>query len=216
MYSIRQFSQKVGLSVPTIYAYIYKGFVKPCKTKGGHYRFDDSMVDELLGTSKAEESKIRKTVIYARVSTPQQTNYLDNQIEACKQFACSKGIIVDIILKDIASSFNFKRDGLNKLLSLIEDREISTLIVYSKDRLTRMAFDLLHQVCLLNSVDIIVIDNSEVISNQQHRKDLFDELVSFIHYITSKIYGARRYKKQLTEQFIESLQKENIAGKQNE
>ena len=77
------------------------------------------------------------------------------------------------------------------------NNEIKYVIVYDIDRLSRIAFDLFEQLFKHYGVEIIVVDQSE--TSIETRDEILKELVSFIHYITSKLYGKRSYKKKLHE-----------------
>ncbi len=57
-----------------------------------------------------------KTVIYTRMSTNNQKDDLNNQIEFLKQYANTKGIIVDEIFEDIGSGLNYNRKKWNLLI----------------------------------------------------------------------------------------------------
>jgi len=72
--------------------------------------------------------------------------------------------------------------------------EIERVVIYSKDRLSRIAFELFEEIFSRFDVEINVIDKSEELSTDEQIKDAVEELVSFVHYITSKIYGTRSYK----------------------
>ena len=90
---------------------------------------------------KNSEEKPRKNVIYGRVSTPRQKVDLNNQIELIKQYMLSKGISVDDVYSDIASGLNEKRINFNRLLEQVFKKEIDTVYITFKDRLSRFGFD---------------------------------------------------------------------------
>lgn len=76
---------------------------------------------------------------------------------------------------------------------MIENQQISKLIVTYKDRLTRFAFDLIEERCKVNGVELIVI-NIESTSPQQ---ELVEDLMTIIHVFSSRLYGLRKYKKAI-------------------
>ena len=199
---ISEFAEKVGLHPQTIRGMIKRGEIKPLITPSGQYRFTEEHVRQVLGI---EEKPKGKVVIYVRVSAQKQKSYLDSQIEVCKQFLASKGMRIDEIITDVASSFNFKRKGLNKLLDLAFNGEIKTVCIYSKDRLSRIAYDLFEQILKRLGVEILIVDNSENLTTDEQLKDAVEEMISFIHYITSKIYGSRSYKKKKIEKCIKEV-----------
>lgn len=56
-----------------------------------------------------QKNDIRDTVIYARVSTRNQKDDLQNQVEFLKQFCNAKGIIVNQCVEDFGSGLNYNR-----------------------------------------------------------------------------------------------------------
>lgn len=55
----------------------------------------------------------KKVVIYTRVSTSNQKDDLKNQVQFLKQYANSKGMIVDEIIEDYGSGLNYNRKLYN-------------------------------------------------------------------------------------------------------
>ena len=51
------------------------------------------------------------------------------------------------MIKDLGSGLNFKKKGLNKLLTMILNREISHIIINHKERLLRFGHELLFKIC---------------------------------------------------------------------
>jgi excisionase family DNA binding protein len=199
---ISEFAKRVGLHPQTVRAMVKRGEIQPYITPSGQYRFTEEHVNQVLGIRKKKNGKV---VIYARVSTQKQKSYLENQINVCKQFLVSKGLQIDEIITDTASSFNFKRKGLNKLLDMSFGGEIKVICIYSKDRLSRVAYDLFEQILKRLGIEILIVDNSEKLTSDEQLRDAVEEMISFIHYITSKIYGSRSYKKKKIEKCIREV-----------
>ena len=199
---ISEFAKRIGVHPITVRRMIKRGVLKPLVTPSGQYRFTEEHVKQVLGI---KENKNGKVVIYARVSTQKQRRYLDNQVEVCKQFLASKGLQIDEVITDIASSFNFKRKGLNRLLDMCFNGEVKTVCIYSKDRFSRVAYELFEQILKRLGVEILVVDNSERLTTNEQIKDAVEEMISFIHHITSKIYGSRSYKRREIEKCIKEV-----------
>jgi site-specific DNA recombinase len=82
-----------------------------------------------------------KAVIYARVSTSEQTKgySLPSQVKGCQAYAKQKGLEITAVFKeDIsgATHLNERPEG-NKLLALVEQGHIQAVIVWRLDRLSR-------------------------------------------------------------------------------
>jgi predicted site-specific integrase-resolvase len=201
MYTLEEFSKLTGLAPVTLRK--YDNLLKPLRTPGGHRRYTDEHLKKLYQLGKLQS---KFTVIYARVSTKSQKKHLDNQVQFCEKFCHQLGIPTDNIkvITDIGSSVNFNRKGLNELLKLINYGLVDKVIVASKDRLTRIGFELIEKLCELNGVELIVISQ---IDNHDTTKDIVEELVHIVHYYAMKLYGSRSYKKisQLEKEVLKSI-----------
>ena len=89
-----------------------------------------------------------KAVGYIRVSTSEQADNgisLDNQKHKIETWANLKDLdLVEVISDEGLSGKNLKRDGIKRLIQLIETRQIDSVIVYKLDRLSRKTKDLLY------------------------------------------------------------------------
>lgn len=136
-----------------------------------------------------------KTIIYTRVSNASQKDDLENQIEFLKQYANAKGIIIDEIFKDIGSGLNYNRKKWNKLLEDCMLGVVKTIIIAHKDRFIRFGYSWFEQFLKSNGVEIIVVNN-ETLSPEE---EMVQDLISIIHVFSCRIYGLRKYKKQIRE-----------------
>ena len=75
-----------------------------------------------------------KTILYARVSSNDQKQDLERQVERLKLFAASKGYTITDIVTEIGSGLNQNRSKINKILS---DNSVTNIVVEHRDRLTR-------------------------------------------------------------------------------
>lgn len=136
-----------------------------------------------------------KTIIYTRVSNASQKDDLENQIEFLKQYANAKGIIVDEIFKDIGSGLNYNRKKWNKLLEDCMLGVVKTIIIAHKDRFIRFGYSWFEQFLKSNGVEIIVVNNEKL----SPEEEMVQDLISIIHVFSCRIYGLRKYKKQIRE-----------------
>jgi len=218
-YTTQEVAELLQIHPVTLLNYVKKGFVKPIKLPSGHYRWSEKDIQQLLqqldpSYKKQEDDKTDSVVIYGRVSGPGQKKDLLNQIQLLENYCISKGYRIKDKIKDVGSSFNFKRQGLRKLLKYVVNEEIQKVVVYSKDRLSRIAFDLFVELFKLHNVEIEVVDDSDKIEHDWQFRDIAEEIIAFLHYVTSKIYGMRSYKKKLL-QFKKELENEVKRNSQN-
>ena len=122
----------------------------------------------LIEENQNVNDEIKKTFIYARVSSSNKKSDLQSQAELCQQFCISKGWNIEKVVKEIASGMNDNRPKLNKLLELHNAR----IVCLHKDRLTRFGFNYISKIVSSRGGDLIVI-NSEAIEEDDLLKDQF-------------------------------------------
>ncbi|MBX2977453.1 MAG: recombinase family protein [Ignavibacteriaceae bacterium] len=90
---------------------------------------------------------MKKTIIYTRVSTELQSQNgisLENQEERCKSYCLIHQLEnIEIISDRGISGKNTKRAGIQKILKMIESKQIDNVVVYSLSRFARSVKDTL-------------------------------------------------------------------------
>jgi len=101
----------------------------------------------LAGREKDREQKRMKAVGYIRVSTEEQVRKgisLEVQEDKVKKYADLHNLrLTEIIRDEGRSGKDLEREGMQKIISLCQERKANHLIVYKLDRLTRRTLDLL-------------------------------------------------------------------------
>ncbi len=143
-----------------------------------------------------ENVVLKKTVIYARVSTSGQKANLERQIERLKSFSSANGFVVDEVFSEIASALNYKRKKYNKLLDLIYERKVKNIVVEYRDRVLRIGFEAFENLCKKFDVTLIVVDSTEN-TDKNIRNEITGDLISIMHHFSAKIYSLRKNKKEL-------------------
>lgn len=189
-YKPQEFAEMIGVSVKTLQRWDKEGKLKAYRTPTDRRYYTHKQYVDYMGDSN---SKNGKTVIYTRVSTSNQKYDLNNQVEFLKQFANARGIIVDEIFEDIGSGLNYNRKKWNKLIEDCMLGLIKTIIVAHKDRFIRFGYDWFERFLKSNGVEIIVVNNEKASPEQE----LVNDLISIIHVFSCRIYGLRKYKKQI-------------------
>lgn len=144
-----------------------------------------------------EETNQREICIYARVSTTKQKKDLENQIDFLKKYAISNGYNPKHIFSDIASGMNEDRPGLQKMVDLIVNKQISKVIISHKDRLTRFGFGYLESMFKKFDTEIDIINLED---DKSFQEELSEDLIAIIHHFSMKFYGKRRNISKKLEQ----------------
>lgn len=187
--SIGKFAKKIGVSVSTVRHWDNINVLKPAKVSNTGYRYySQEQVDKYLDNYNKND----KVILYGRVSTQGEKDYLERQIDNLKTYAYSKGYSFEVIT-DIGSGINYKNKGLIKLLELISHNQINRVVILYKDRLVRFGFEIIEKLCELHNVTLEVVDNTETSKEQE----LTDDLIQIITVLANSLYG-RRHKKTLS------------------
>lgn len=185
-----EFSKRIGVSEQTLRNWDNSGKLIAKRTKGNHRFYTEDDYNAYMGISSKNQ---RKSYIYARVSTRNQKDNLENQIDFLKQYTNSKGIIVDDCLADIGSGMNYKRKKWNELLDLVMQDKVDNIYVSYKDRFVRFGFEWFEQLCKKHQANLIVVNNEETSPEQE----IVDDLIAIIHVFSCRVYGLRKYKKKI-------------------
>ena len=189
MLSIGKFAKSLGVSIQTLRNWDKEGKLKPTYvTENGYRYYSEDLLNKFRNIKNVNQIT-KKNILYARVSTKNQKDDLDRQIDNLKQYAYSKGYSFEIIT-DIGSGINYKKEGLLKMITLIERGEIERIIVLYKDRLIRFGYDLIEYICKLNNTKIEIVDNSTISKEQE----LTEDLIQIITVFANRLYGTRSKK----------------------
>lgn len=151
-----------------------------------------SELDKVLGKMSISNTN-RKIIAYARVSSNGQKDDLKDQLDYLRQYLNAKGIIANDYIGDIGSGLNYKRRKWLKLLKDVDQNKIDKIYITYQDRFIRFGFDFFKQFCEWHNCEIIVLNNV----NTSPDKELVNDLISIIHVFSCRLYGLRRYKKEI-------------------
>lgn len=191
--TIGQASNMLGISICTLRRWDKVGKLTPSYlTAGGHRRYSIVILKQYLGDFL--ESKKRKVIAYARVSSHDQKNDLKRQIERLKRY-CQKSFESYEVIDDLGSGMNYKKKGLKKLLKLILSGQVSKIILTHKDRLLRFGSELVFQICHYFGVEIKVIESNEDLTDEQI---LAFDVLEIITVFSARLYGKRSHQNRKT------------------
>ena len=98
-------------------------------------------------------------------------------------------------IEEVGEGFNFKRKQFLALMDEIGGREVKTLILAHRDRLTRFGFEWFEHFAKVNGCELMVL-NQERLSPEQ---EMVQDLMTIVHGFSSRLYGLRDYRKKLDE-----------------
>lgn len=189
-YKPKDFAELLGVSVKTLQRWDNDGILKANRTPTNrrYYTYDQYL--KFKGIKKEDN---RKTVIYTRVSTKNQKDDLQNQVSFLRQFCNAKGIIVDKCIEDYGSGLNYNRKKWNELLEEVMEQKVKTIVITHKDRFVRFGYDWFEKFCAKFSTSILVVNNEDL----SPQEELVQDIVSILHVFSCRLYGLRKYKKQI-------------------
>lgn len=201
MIRLNDMAKRLGVSVKTLQRWDREGILVAKRNPNNRRYYTEDQYLEYIGSSAKAD---RKIIAYARVSSSNQKDDLQNQITFIRNYVNAKGEILDDVIQDIGSGLNYNRKHWNDLLlNQIPKGNIEKIYITYKDRFVRFGFDWFVRFCKHYNCEIVVINNSETSPQQE----MIEDLISIIQVFSCRIYGLRKYKKDISVD--ESLQDRN-------
>ncbi len=94
------------------------------------------------------------------------------------------------------------------------EQKIKTTIVTPKDRFIRFSYDWFKKFCMKFNTTIVAANNEELLPQE----DFVQDIVSILHIYSCRLYGLRKYKKQIEgdEEIAKELQDGNKSDSRTE
>jgi putative resolvase len=192
-YKPAEFASLVGRTPQTLRLWDKKGLLSAKRTPGNQRYYTDADLQKALNLDIKEVDK--QVIVYGRVSSPKQKKDLQRQIDSLEAFTVARGLAISKTIQEVGGGLNYTRPKFLELMALIESRSISHLIVAHKDRLCRFGFEYFQHFCLSHQCELIIANQSEMSPQQE----LMEDLMAVIHTFSCRLYGMRKYKKELEE-----------------
>ena len=190
-YKPKEFAKLLNVSVKTLQRWDREKtlIANRTLTNRRYYTYDQYLQFKGIG----KDADFRKIVIYTRVSTRNQSDDLENQVDFMQTYANAKGLIADEIIRDYGSGLNYNRKKWNQLLVEVMENKIKMILVSHQDRFVRFGFDWFEKFCNKFNVEIVVVKNEKLSPHEE----LVQDIVSILHVFSCRLYGLRKYKKQI-------------------
>ena len=207
-YKPGDFAELLGVSVKTLQRWDREGILKANRTPTDrrYYTYDQYL--QFKGIKTKNDN--RETVIYARVSTRNQKEDLQNQVTFLRQFCNAKGMIVDQCIEEYGSGLSYNRKKWNQLLEEVMEQKIKTIVVTHQDRFIRFGYDWFERFCEKFHTMIVIVNNEEL----SPQEELVQDMLSILHVFSCRLYGLRKYKNQIKrdEEIVKELQDRNSSN----
>ncbi len=106
-----------------------------------------------------------------------------------KTYMIANGYSFEVI-SDIGSGIDYKKKGLQKLMKMISNKEVSRVVILCEDRLIRFGYEMFAYFSELNDTEIEIIDHTEPTGEQE----LTVDLIQIITVLSNRLYGKRSKK----------------------
>ena len=193
-YKISEYAKLNHVTYRTVWNWIKEGKLETERSTTGRIQI---VVDE---------AKEKTVAIYARVSSIENKDTLDRQVQRLLDYCNAKGYRVQKIVKEIGSGLDDQR---KKLHSILTDRSINLIVVEHEDRFCRFGMNYIETLLEMDGRKIEVVNPP-----LNERDDLMPDFVSIVTSFCSRLYGLRRSKRN-TEKLIELLNNETSGNSPN-
>ena len=129
------------------------------------------------------------------IGTGQNARFVDAIASPRRKQGKVEHVGLDKFIEEVGGGLNFKRKRFLALMDEVGRREIKTLILAHRDRLTRFGFEWFEHFAEANGCEVLVL-NQERLSPEQ---EMVQDLMTIVHCFSSRLYGLRNYRKKLDE-----------------
>ncbi|MGI8685888.1 MAG: IS607 family transposase [Acidimicrobiales bacterium] len=125
--------------------------------------------------------------IYARVSSADQRGDQDRQVARLTAVATERRLPPTKVVAEVGSGLNGHR---TKLLSLLRDPTVGTIVVEHRDRLARFGVEYLEAALAAQGRRVVVVEEAEVAD------DLVRDMVEVLTSLPARLYGRRSARRR--------------------
>ncbi len=124
----------------------------------------------------------REVVLYARVSSHDQKKDLERQLARLVTFATREGHKVGKTVEEVGSGLNGHR---SKLIAVLRDPNIGTVVVEHRDRLARFGVEYIQASLEASGRHLVVVEPGELAD------DLVRDMTEILTSFCARLYGKR-------------------------
>jgi len=189
------YAKKTGVTYKTAFRWWKAG-------KLDAYQMDTGTIIVREPATSAEQLQV---ALSARISSAEQKEDLERQMQRLKDYAASKGYQVTKMVSELASGLNDRRP---KLMKVLTDASVGIVVIEHRDRLTRFGFNYIEQLMQMQGRRL------EVLFPNDTDTDLEDDFIAVITSMASRISGRRTSKRraETMKQCVEQVMKAEDAS----
>jgi predicted site-specific integrase-resolvase len=185
-------TRRLGVSVKTLQRWDCEGRLVPiARSAGGRRLYSQSQLTRQLGRQAPD--LVQRAIAYCRVSSAAHKPDLRNQRRVLEEFTVARGLANLEFLEEIGGGLNFQGRRLLELTDAIGRREVSTLVLAHRDRLTRFGFEWGEYFAGTHDCEVLVL-NQERLSSEQ---EMVQDMMTIAHCFSSRLDGLRNDRRQL-------------------
>lgn len=174
----------MGVSTQTLRRWEAEGRGVPSqRTIGGQRRYD---VSQLTPPAPTKSSNTLPTIAYARVSSHDQKEDLQRQVQMLECFCAAHGWSFEVI-SDLGSGLNYSKRGLRALINKIMEGKIGRLVLTHKDRLLRFGSELIFAICETRGIEVVLVNQGDQPSFEE---ELASDVLEIITVFSARLYGS--------------------------
>ena len=210
--NISEAARILGVTTTTLRNWDKKGLLKPDElTKGKARRYRIESLRNINRNIIFTKDDL-KTIAYARVSSHDQKEDLNRQVQLLELYCAKHGYKYEVI-QDIGSGMNYYKKELTKLIDLILDNQVQRLILTHKDRLLRFGAELVFSICEAKNVEIIIINQGD--ETPSFEEELAKDVLEIITVFSARLYGSRSKKNKKLINDLEKVVETDLTENKN-
>ena len=187
---IREATEFLGVTPSTWRRWEHEGTLVPDERTPGGYRRDDRA--RIRPEQFHRPAALRKTLAYARVSSPDQKDDLERPKQVLELYCARQGWTFEVVA-DLGSGMNYHKKGLKRLLNDILADRIGRLVITHQNRLLRLGAELVFAICEAKQVEIVILNQDE---DTTFEEELAQDVLEIITVFSARLYGSRSRKNQ--------------------
>src|SRR6266568_4650350 len=180
---LSSYAKKLGIHYNTAYRMFKRGQIAGYQLPTGTV-----IIEEPVAKAGMQKDAGHLVAVYARVSSSENQENLDTQVERLISWCNAQGWSVGKVVKEVGSGINDQRP---KFLALLANPAIRRIVVEHKDRASRFGVAYIQTLLAMQERELVVVNTADTVED-----DLMGDFVAIITSFAARLYGRRRAKRK--------------------